>query len=75
MTRDVRDGIAPSSRPIFPLATIDDLLDELADTDRAIDRLGEAFIVNQEQRAARRDRLQWWRDRIVAQLEQMRQAV
>lgn len=58
-------------RPIFPHATRDDLLDELALTDLAIERMGIFPIVNVEQRDARIRRLGWWRERIVSQLAEM----
>lgn len=57
---------------IFPLATITDLEEELAATDRSLDRLGQGFIVDELQRQARRRRLELWRERIVQQLSEMR---
>lgn len=57
--------------PIFPDATRDDLLDELALTQLALKRLGEGFVVDRTQLRARRRRLEWWIDRIVSQLAAM----
>lgn len=57
---------------IFPLAMVEDLEAELIATERALDRLGEGFIVDEFQLQARRGRLEQWRDRIVEQLAGMR---
>jgi hypothetical protein len=57
---------------IFPFATVETLDEELAATDRALDRLGEGFVVDELQRQARRRRLRVWRERIVEQLAELR---
>jgi hypothetical protein len=60
--------------PIFPLATIEDLEEDLAASDRALDRLGEKPFVDLDQLTAHRARLTKWRDRIADQLDQMKAA-
>lgn len=63
--------VIPLTGPIFPLATLDDLHAELADTERSLARLGERRVVDADQMNARRLRLEWWRDRIQSQIDEM----
>lgn len=59
---------------IFPLATLDDLYVELEDTNRALLRLGEGIVVDENRRQERRDILLRWRRRIEAQITLMESA-
>lgn len=58
-------------RPILPLATLDDLYEELEDTNRSLLRLGEGFVVDRERLEERRQILLRWRDRIEQQIADM----
>jgi hypothetical protein len=59
------------TRPIFPLATVDDLREELEDTNRSLLRLGEGFVVDRERLEERRKILMRWRHRLECQLAEM----
>jgi hypothetical protein len=61
----------PSS-PILPLASRDDVLAELADTERRIDRLGAASpVIAPERREEALATLNRWRTRLRDQLTEM----
>ena len=59
---------------VMPHASVDDIQAELDDTRRAISRMGDGLIVNQDQFAARLDRLNGWERKLQAQLEAMEAA-
>lgn len=56
---------------LLPLATIDEVRDELEDTNRSLLRLGEGLVVDEERREERRAILIKWRDRLACQLDDM----
>lgn len=56
---------------ILPLSSIDEVREELADTETRLARMGEFKIVDVARWAERRETLNRWRDRLRSQLEAM----